>query len=68
MGAESERVQLEAARLLLEKDKAGLTVNVGIQQHINPGYVVDVSKSDASETARILRRAGSTGNVIDNKG
>lgn len=63
--AESERVQLEAAKYLDGGDRrdGGVQVNVGIS--IQPGYVVDVSGGQSDETGQLLKLAGSTRNVLD---
>jgi hypothetical protein len=61
--AESERVQLEAAKYLEGMGNAGgIQINLGVQTNISPGYMVDVTtkQSGASE---ILQRAGSVRKV-----
>lgn len=62
----TERVVLDAAKVLLNDVKPGLTVNVGIQNQIAPGYLVDVGNSDVRKRQQILDSAGSTASIIDN--
>ena len=60
------KTRVDAAKYL-DGDSRGITVNVGIQNNISPGYIVDVSQTNDQEVAAILRRAGSTGNVIEHE-
>jgi hypothetical protein len=55
---ENQRLQLDAAKVLIGQEKQALTVNVGIQNNVQPGYIVDVSgRTDRSNV--ILQQAGS---------
>jgi hypothetical protein len=63
--AESERVQLDAAKHLDGGDKgAGVTVNVGV--NIAPGYMVDVMEHQAG-ARQILNQAKSQRNLLTDK-
>jgi hypothetical protein len=65
--AAGNRVRLEAARYIDgEPANGGVTVNVGINNQVSPGYVIDVS-SVGPDVAAALAKAGSHANVLDLK-
>jgi len=65
--AESERVQLDAAKYLDGQDRAG-PANVGVQVvNIVPGYQIGISSDMADKARQILQQSGSVANVLDLK-